>query len=113
MAVRTLQRKLQQLEQEVYQRQMERFLDGHRIDKARISGIGHARQITRRSYGLETAADITKSAVLSVPGFGPTYTSKLLAGQIEGELLLRDVFLRVNWQEIRCSIGDAECWLLM
>jgi len=73
-----LQRKLQQLEQEVYQRQLERFLDGFRIDKARISGIGHARQITLRSYGLETAADITQNAVLAVPGFGPTYTAKLL-----------------------------------
>jgi DNA-binding helix-hairpin-helix protein with protein kinase domain/Flp pilus assembly protein TadD len=74
-----LQRKLQQLEQEVYQRQLERFLDGYRIDKARISGIGHARQITLRSYGLETAADITRNTVLAVPGFGPTYTAKLLA----------------------------------
>jgi len=73
-----LQRKLQQLEKEVYRRQLERFLDGYRIDKARISGIGHARQITLRSYGLETAADITQNAVLAVPGFGPTYTAKLL-----------------------------------
>ena len=73
-----LQRKLQQLEKEVYQRQLERFLDGYRIDKAQISGIGHARKITLRSYGLETAADITLNAVLSVPGFGPTYASKLL-----------------------------------
>ena len=74
-----LQRKIQQLEKEVYQRQLERYLDGHRIDKARISGIGHARQITLRSYGLETAADISLNAVLSVPGFGATYTAKLLA----------------------------------
>lgn len=73
------QRKLQRLEKEVYKRQLERFLDGHRIDKARINGIGHARQITLRSYGLETAADITLNAVLTVPGFGPTYTAKLLA----------------------------------
>jgi DNA-binding helix-hairpin-helix protein with protein kinase domain len=41
-----LQRKLQQLEKEVYQRQLERFLDGYRIDQTRISGIGHARKIT-------------------------------------------------------------------
>lgn len=72
------QQKLQQLEKEVYQRQLERFLDGYRIDKAQISGIGHARKITLRSYGLETAADITMNAVLAVPGFGPTYASKLL-----------------------------------
>lgn len=73
-----LRQKLQQLEKEVYQRQLERFLDGYRIDKAQISGIGHARKITLRSYGLETAADITMTSVLSVPGFGPTYASKLL-----------------------------------
>ena len=74
-----LQRKLQQLDKEVRQRQLERFLDGYRIDKARITGIGHARQITLRSYGLETAADITIHSVLSVPGFGPTYAAKLLS----------------------------------
>jgi len=73
-----LQQKLQQLDKEVYQRQLERFLDGYRIDRTQISGIGHARKITLRSYGLETAADITMNAVLSVPGFGPTYASKLL-----------------------------------
>jgi DNA-binding helix-hairpin-helix protein with protein kinase domain/Flp pilus assembly protein TadD len=74
-----LQRRLQQLEKGVRQRQLERFLDGFRIDKAQINGIGHARQITLRSYGLETAADVTLNAVLNVPGFGPTYTAKLLA----------------------------------
>jgi DNA-binding helix-hairpin-helix protein with protein kinase domain/Tfp pilus assembly protein PilF len=73
------QRKLQQLEREVHQRQLERFLDRHRIDKAHINGIGHSRQITLRSYGLETAADITLNTVLAVPGFGPTYAAKLLA----------------------------------
>ena len=72
------QRKLQQLEKEVHQRQLERFLDAHRIDKAHINGIGLARQITLRSYGLETAADISLNAVLAVPGFGPTYAAKLL-----------------------------------
>ena len=72
------QGKLQQLEKEVRQRQLQRFLDGYRIDKAHISGIGHARQITLRSYGLETAADITMNTVLAVPGFGPTYAAKLL-----------------------------------
>jgi DNA-binding helix-hairpin-helix protein with protein kinase domain/Flp pilus assembly protein TadD len=73
------QRKLQQLEREMYQRQLEKYLDGFRIDKARISGIGHARMITLRSYGIETAADVTSRAILSVHGFGPAYTAKLLA----------------------------------
>lgn len=73
------QRKLQQLEKEVYSRQLERFLDGYRIDSASISGIGYARKITLRSYGIETAADVTAQSILNVHGFGPTYTSKLLA----------------------------------
>lgn len=73
------QRKLHQLENEVYQRQLEKYLDGYRIDKARINGIGHARMITLRSYGIETAADVTSTAVLAVHGFGPSYTAKLLA----------------------------------
>ena len=73
------QRKLQQLEREIHQRQLTKYLDGFRIDKARISGIGHARMITLRSYGIETAADVTSNAILSVHGFGPAYTAKLLA----------------------------------
>jgi len=73
------QRKLQELEKEVYARQLERFLDGYRIDSATISGIGYARKITLRSYGIETAADVTTNTILNVHGFGPTYTSKLLA----------------------------------
>jgi DNA-binding helix-hairpin-helix protein with protein kinase domain/Flp pilus assembly protein TadD len=73
------QRKLQQLEKEVYQRQLEKYLDGFRIDQTRISGIGHARMITLRSYGIETAADVTAGAILAVHGFGPSYTAKLLA----------------------------------
>lgn len=52
------QRRIHQLEREMRDRQMEKFLDGFRIDKIRISGIGHARKITLRSYGIETAADV-------------------------------------------------------
>ncbi len=74
-----LQSKLQRLQKEVRQRQLEKFLDTYRIDQERIRGIGHARQITLRSYGLETAADLTLSAILSVPGFGEGYAAKLLS----------------------------------
>jgi DNA-binding helix-hairpin-helix protein with protein kinase domain/Flp pilus assembly protein TadD len=73
------QRKIQDLERRLRQRQLEKYLDGFRIDKARIHGIGHARMITLRSYGIETAADVTSNAILSVHGFGPAYTAKLLA----------------------------------
>ncbi len=70
--------KLRQLEQNVRQRQKQIFLDRFRIDSANIRGIGYARKIALRSYGIETADDVTRQAVLAVPGFGPVYTSYLL-----------------------------------
>jgi DNA-binding helix-hairpin-helix protein with protein kinase domain/Flp pilus assembly protein TadD len=71
--------KLQQLEIDIRERQRHRFLDRYRIDSATISGIGHARKITLRSYGIETADDVNERAILAVPGFGPTYAEKLMA----------------------------------
>jgi DNA-binding helix-hairpin-helix protein with protein kinase domain/Tfp pilus assembly protein PilF len=70
--------RLRQLEQNVRQRQKQKFLDRYRIDSADIRGLGHARKIALRSYGIETADDVTRQAVLAVPGFGPVYTSYLL-----------------------------------
>lgn len=70
--------KLRQLEQNVRQRQKQKFLDRYRIDSADIRGLGHARKIALRSYGIETADDVTRQAVLAVPGFGPVYTSYLM-----------------------------------
>ena len=70
--------KLRMLEQNVHQRQKQKFLDRYRIDSADIRGIGHARKIALRSYGIETADDVTRQAVLAVPGFGPVYTSYLM-----------------------------------
>jgi len=72
-------RKLQELERNVRGRQLQKFLDRHRIDGASISGIGPARKAMLRSFGIETAADVTSHAVFAVPGFGPTYTSNLVA----------------------------------
>lgn len=71
--------KLHRLETDLRERQRHKFLDRHRIDSAIISGIGHARKITLRSYGIETADDVYEQAILAVPGFGPSYTAKLLA----------------------------------
>lgn len=71
--------KLRRLETDLRERQRHKFLDRYRIDGATISGIGHARKITLRSYGIETADDVYEQAILAVPGFGPSYTAKLLA----------------------------------
>lgn len=74
--------KLEQMEkdnrenQRVYQ--FNNFLDKHRIVDAKIPSIGKARTATLQSYGIETAADIDRWKIKSIPGFGTSYTSNLL-----------------------------------
>ncbi len=72
-------RTLQEQSANARQHQLERFLDGQRIAGAAISNIGPGRKATLLSYGIETAADVTQSALLRVPGFGPTLTASLLS----------------------------------
>ena len=72
------QRRLRQLQQQSRDRQLYRYLDSFRIDRANINGIGPSRKANLQSFGIETAADVTERAVLDVPGFGPSYTRKLL-----------------------------------
>ena len=69
--------KLKKLEEQRFERQLEDYLDGFRIDRANISGIGGSRIFTLESYGIETAADVS-SRIIKISGFGPTYTQKLL-----------------------------------
>ncbi|TDK50415.1 helix-hairpin-helix domain-containing protein [Antarcticimicrobium luteum] len=60
-------------------RQRQAYLDGFSLRRANISGIGPAKTATLISFGIETAADVTQSAVMRVPGFGEVMTSKLVA----------------------------------
>ena len=72
-------RKLQQLNDQVYERQLADYLDKFRIDQANISGIGWSRTTDLMSYGIETAADVQANRIMAINGFGPTYTQKLLS----------------------------------
>jgi DNA-binding helix-hairpin-helix protein with protein kinase domain/Flp pilus assembly protein TadD len=72
------QQKLDRLRAESEARQLQKYLDRFEIEDASISGIGFSRKATLQSYGIETAADIDYYRVLAVPGFGPTYTDKLI-----------------------------------
>lgn len=72
------QKRLDQLRANLAQAQLQRFLDRHRIDGAKIQGIGEGRRVTLESYGIETAGDVTYQAVIQVPGFGPALTGALL-----------------------------------
>ena len=66
-------------------RQRQAYLDRFSIYHANISGIGQAKTATLISFGIETAADINRSDILRVPGFGDVMTSKLLAWRREHE----------------------------
>lgn len=60
-------------------RQRQNYLDRFSIRSAKISGIGPAKTASLISFGVETAADVSKSAVQCIPGFGNVMTDKLLA----------------------------------
>ncbi|MBV6816753.1 topoisomerase DNA-binding C4 zinc finger domain-containing protein [Rahnella sp. PD12R] len=66
-------------------RQLMAFLDSFPIRQANISGIGPAKTATLISFGIETAADINRIAVLQVPGFGQVMTSRLTSWRREKE----------------------------
>lgn len=60
------------------QRQLENFLDRFPIRSSDISGIGDTRKALLRSFGIETAADVSESTIMGIRGFGPGLTSNLL-----------------------------------
>lgn len=73
------QHRLRQLDQDRVKKQLEKHMDRFKIQSAVIDGIGQGRIATLQSYGIETAGDITEDTILSIPGFGPSLTSRLLA----------------------------------
>ena len=72
------QARLDELGGKVRERQLQTFLDTFSIERADIDGIGSARVATLQSYGVETAADVNRATILAIPGFGPSYTERLL-----------------------------------
>ena len=72
------QSRLCQLDQDRAKKQLERHLDRFKVQSASIDGIGQGRVATLQSYGIETAGDITEDIILSIPGFGPSLTSRLM-----------------------------------
>ena len=61
--------------------QLRHYLDQHDIDQVKIRGIGNARKITLKSYGIETAADVDYTRILAISGFGPTIAQSLVDWQ--------------------------------
>ena len=60
------------------ERQLNTFLDRCFIDSASIKDVGPARKAALRSFGIETAADVQRSRVRQVRGFGERLTSSMI-----------------------------------
>lgn len=60
------------------ERQLTRYLSTCFIDNASISGVGPAKKASLRSFGIETAAEVSASAVYQVRGFGDVLTRAVL-----------------------------------
>jgi DNA-binding helix-hairpin-helix protein with protein kinase domain len=71
------------------ERQLKIFLSSCFIDSYTIPLIGVGRKATLRSFGVETAADISYGKILSIPGFGEALTSELLAWRQDLERTFR------------------------
>jgi DNA-binding helix-hairpin-helix protein with protein kinase domain len=67
-------RELGELHTTAQERQKRKFLERFFIDSADITGVGPARKAALRSFGIETAADVTRSRVMQVKGFGEGLT---------------------------------------
>jgi DNA-binding helix-hairpin-helix protein with protein kinase domain len=65
---------LDKLHSTARERQKQKFLDSCFLDSANIPGVGPGRKAALRSFGIETAADVNRSKVLQVRGFGEGLT---------------------------------------
>jgi DNA-binding helix-hairpin-helix protein with protein kinase domain len=81
-----LARELMMLKSNRESRLRQAYLDGFSVRRANISGIGPSKTATLISFGIETAADVNRSAVLRVPGFGDVMTGKLVDWRRRHEL---------------------------
>lgn len=59
--------------------QLQAFLQRFRLRDATIPDIGPTRKAMLRSYGIETAADVTSASIMGIPGFGSALTDRLVA----------------------------------
>ncbi len=69
---------LNALDQKKRQLQLEKHMEAHRIDRAKIPNIGQGRKATLASFGFESAFDVMQRSVTGVPGFGPSLAGDLM-----------------------------------
>jgi DNA-binding helix-hairpin-helix protein with protein kinase domain len=67
-------RELDKLHSRAQERQKQKFLERYFIDSADIPGVGPTRKAALRSFGIETAADVSRNRVMQIRGFGDSLT---------------------------------------
>jgi DNA-binding helix-hairpin-helix protein with protein kinase domain len=88
-------------------KQLQLFLERYPISQAEIKGIGDGRKATLRSYGIETAADIERSRIESISGFGPAMAGTLLSWRASIErVFIFDSTQPVSSADIRAIKND-------
>jgi DNA-binding helix-hairpin-helix protein with protein kinase domain len=69
--------------------QLRRHLDRFRIAGANITGIGPGRASMLASYGIETAADVSRRGIAAIPGFNRMLTLELVRWRRDKEASFR------------------------
>ena len=72
------QYKLDLLNKNKRELQLNAFLKKFYINSSNIKGIGAVRKADLASFGIETAADVLKNSVICAPGFGVKTTKKVI-----------------------------------
>ena len=78
-----------EIEQATGRADLQRYLGSLALDSAAIRGIGRQRIQTLRAHGITTAADISATALRSIPGFGPALKAALEAWRMTQERAFR------------------------
>jgi DNA-binding helix-hairpin-helix protein with protein kinase domain len=81
--------RLLELEAERETSQLRRHLDRFRIAGANITGIGPGRASMLASFGVETAADVSRKGIAAIPGFNRMLTLELVRWRRDKEASFR------------------------
>jgi DNA-binding helix-hairpin-helix protein with protein kinase domain len=70
--------RLTELSKKKRELQLHRFLEKHDVYQVKIKGIGDARKLALKSWGIETAADVDYARIVQIPGFGSAVANSVV-----------------------------------
>ena len=70
--------KIEALQKIVWERRFQEFLSGHKLQEADLPGVGVNHISALRSYGIETAEDVTEDSIKDIPGLKAKQTNALI-----------------------------------